>query len=72
MVAVELNIFNENGKQKLFNAGGKDTLLSSLSISTMLKMTGKRVRQVSQVTIFGKWFIWLKSSRRRYLRLSEC
>lgn len=44
IVAVELNIFNEKVKQKVLNAGGKDTFPSSIGITTALKITQKRVR----------------------------
>lgn len=44
IVAVELNIFNEKVKQKVLNAGGKDTFPSSIGITTVLKITQNRVR----------------------------
>lgn len=46
IVAVELN--NEKVKQKVLNAGGKDTFPSSIGISTVLKMVQKRVRKQYQ------------------------
>ena len=54
IVAVEMNIFKEKVKQKVLNAGGKDTFPSSIGISTVLKMTQKRVRIQQR----AGYFIW--------------
>lgn len=54
IVAVELNIFNEKVKEKVLNAGGKGTSSSSMAISTVLKMTQKRVR-IQQRTGYIIW-----------------
>lgn len=54
MVAVELNVFNEKVKQKVLNIGGKSTFPSSIGISSVLKMTQKRVR-IQQQAGYSIW-----------------
>lgn len=44
IMAVKLNVFNETVKRKARNAGGNNAFPSPIGISTVLKMTWKRVR----------------------------
>lgn len=51
-MSVELNIFNEKGKQKVLNAEGKNAFQSSICISTVLEMTQERLRK-QQWDVYG-------------------
>lgn len=71
MEAVQLSIFNENGKWKLLNSGGKDAL--PWVLAQCWKLLGREWNYSSrQDAVSGKKSAWLTSSRRRYLGLLDC